>query len=123
MDGLGTAAGLAATQKASPLQVEAYQANHRIQDSKWYQSVQNASPADVQRNILIVLAEIEHQNYEAHLDRERLLAAITASNLQTNIGAISNVLTQDGQKLNDEITTVINNQKAPAVQKPTKTPG
>lgn len=107
--------------EASPLQVAEYQANHRIQDPNWYQSVQNASPADVQRNILIVLAEIEHQNYEAHLDRERLLAAITASNLQSSLGTANTVLEQEGAKLNTEITAVINNLKSPAVQGPTKT--
>jgi hypothetical protein len=107
---------------ASPLQVEAYQANHRIQDPKWYQSVQNASPADVQRNILITLAEIEHQNYEAHLDRERILAALTASNLMSNMGTINTVLDQGGSKLNTEIIDVINNLKPPAAQTPAKEP-
>lgn len=107
---------------ASALQVQAYQANHRVQDPKWYNSVQNASPADVQRNILIVLAEIEQQNYEAHLDREHLLAAITASNLQGSMGAISGTLTRKGTELNSEITTVANSLKPKAVQGPTTTP-
>lgn len=93
--------------EASPLQVEAYQANHRIQDPNWYASVANASPATVQRNILIVLAEIEHQNYEAHLDRERLLAAITASNLTSNMETMGTVLQQSGSKLNTEINDLV----------------
>ncbi|OGT40946.1 MAG: hypothetical protein A3F13_02460 [Gammaproteobacteria bacterium RIFCSPHIGHO2_12_FULL_40_19] len=108
--------------KASPLQVEAYQANHRVQDPKWYQDVQNASPADVQRNILIVLAEIEHQNYQAHLDRERLLGAITASNLQSNLTAVNTMMSQEGTKLNDEIKSVIQGQQPTAAPSTPSTP-
>ena len=88
---LGVAAGMPPTDpekntypSASPLQVESYRANHRLTDPHWYQSVQNASPATVQRELLIVLAEIEHQNYEAHLDRERLLAAIAGLNIMNS---------------------------------------
>lgn len=103
MDGLGTAAGLAATQKASPLQVEAYQANHRIEDPNWYTTIQNASPATVQRETLIVLAEIEHQNYQAHLDRERLLAAITTLGLQNNANTTNLILSQEATKVQGQI--------------------
>ncbi len=84
--GLGKAAGKT-TKTASPLEVEAYQANHRITDPNWYKTIMQDSPATVQRSILITLAEIEHQNYQAHLDRERILAALTAANLSSNSSA------------------------------------
>ncbi len=79
---LGNNAGLS-TKSASPLQLEKYIATHRATNKKWYQQMQAASPATVQRETLFVLAEIEKQNYQAHLDRERLLAAITGIELQT----------------------------------------
>jgi len=89
--------------EASPLQVEAYQANHRFDNPQWYQSVENASPATVQRETLIVLAEIEHQNYEAHIDRERLLAATTAQNLLTNLQVMNTTLTLQESQLQKTI--------------------
>lgn len=69
---------------ASPLQVQDYLANHRVSDPKWYAHVQAESSANVQRETLVVLAEIEAQNYQAHLDRERLLATISAQAAQTS---------------------------------------
>lgn len=112
MQGLGTAAGLTANQKASPLQVEAYQANHRIEDTNWYTTIQNASPATLQRETLIVLAEIEHQNYQAHLDRERLLAAVTALGLQNNATTTNGVLMQEAPKVQQEINKYTGNKTA-----------
>ena len=93
---------------ASPLQVEDYQANHRFEDPNWYHSIQSDSPATVQRNTLILLTEIEHQNYQAHIDRERLLSAILASNLQRNLTTMSTVLQQSGGEVNSEINSVLN---------------
>lgn len=88
---------------ASPLKIEAYRADHRLQSNCtknpkcWYNSIQNVSPATMQRKMLIVLAEIEHQNYQAHLDRERLLAALAMLNIQTNMQ-----LTQTAQLLENQ---------------------
>lgn len=79
---------------ASPMQLEAYQANHRIDDPNWYNSIMNDAPITVQRTIAIELAEIEHQNYQAHLDRERILAALTAANLQSSMGSEAMLKTQ-----------------------------
>ena len=45
---------------ASPLQVDAYQANHRIQDPNWYQSIMKDAPITLQRTMVIELAEIEY---------------------------------------------------------------
>lgn len=99
--GLGKMAGLA-SDAASPLQVEAYMANHRIQDPNWYESVQKASPATLQRKTLVILAEIEHQNYEAQLQREQLLAQLAAMNIQ--IGTTSKMLLKEKvQQLNQLI--------------------
>ncbi len=104
MPGLGAAAGLT-TNAASPLQVDQYIANHRVQNPTWYQSIQTASPATVQRKTLVILAEIEHQNYEAQLQREQLIAQLAALNVQLNLEKTQGLIKEEGQKLNTEITT------------------
>lgn len=96
---------------ASALQVEAYQANHRIQDPKWYQSIMKDAPITLQRTIAIQLAEIEHQNYQAHLDRERILAAITASNLSSNLSS-GTLLKEQATTVNSFIQSQIPGEKA-----------
>src|SRR3990167_8326524 len=134
MPGLAQAAGLPANSqaKASPLQVEAYQANHRVDNPQWYNTdVAQASPATVQRETLIVLAEIEHQNYQAHLDRERILAALTESDLQMNAEVMDGFMKQAQSKLNTAITDAESGAKPPkkpaspeaATQTTTATPG
>ena len=89
--GLGTSAGLP-TPNASPLEVESYLATRRANSPSWYTQVQTESPANVQRETLVVLAEIEAQNFQAHLDSERLLATLSAqlasaSTVQTQLNA------------------------------------
>lgn len=76
--GLGTTAGLPGGGNASPLQVESYLATRRANTPAWYTQVQTESPTSVQRETLVVLAEIEAQNFQAHLDSERLLATLSA---------------------------------------------
>lgn len=90
---------------ASPLQVEKYQANHRITNPAWYKKdVQNAAPSTVQRETLIVLAEIEHQNYQAHLDRERILSTLTAMALTNSAAMGQQLVKQQGAAVNKIIT-------------------
>lgn len=87
---------------ASPLQVEDYLAHRRVDDPKWYAHVQAESAANVQRETLVVLAEIEAQNYQAHMDRERLLATISAQMAMGN--AMANAMTKaQAQNLNQDI--------------------
>lgn len=69
---------------ASPLQISAYTANHRVESNDWYQRMATASPATVQRETLYVLAEIESQMHQAHIDRERMLATMSALQLESN---------------------------------------
>lgn len=68
----------------SPLQVEQYQANHRVDDPKWIKGLQKMSAANVQREVAVELAQMLKQNEQAHLDRERILATLTAIQLQQN---------------------------------------
>ena len=68
----------------SPLQVKAYQANHRINDPAWIKSLQSQSSTTLQREIAVELAEMLQQNHQAHLDRERMMATLSASELQAS---------------------------------------
>lgn len=102
---------------ASPLQIENYMANHRINSSQWYQQMSAASPATVQRETLYVLAEIQSQLHQAHLDQERLLATMTAMQVQS--GATNQMmLGTQANDMNEAIKAVGNpgGPKAPGVE-------
>lgn len=123
MQGLGAAAGITtANASASPLQVEAYRATHRIEDPTWYTSIANAKPATVEREILVVLAEIEYQNYEAHLDRERIEGELAASALQGAAQANANFMLQEAPQMNTAIENAIKDA-TPATSTTTSTAG
>ena len=80
---------------------------------KWYQHLQTATPANLQRETLMVLAEIENQNYQAHLDRERILATLTAQQA-SGIASKQALLLTNAQKVNtviDKLTGNDNNQQ------------
>lgn len=88
---------------ASPLQVQKYIATHRVNSPSWFTKVKSASPAAVQRETLVVLAEIEAQNYQAHLDRERMLATLSAQSAMTasaSAGALAAQASQVNQDIN-----------------------
>jgi len=104
----------------SPLQVEAYRANHRIDDPTWIQSLQNKSSTSLLREIAIEQAEIIRQNHQAHLDRERLIATMSALELQS--AANSNTTLQiQAQKLNQSIDGMSNNSNDQPTAAPTST--
>ncbi|MFK3616841.1 phosphoesterase [Coxiella burnetii] len=87
---------------ASPLQVENYIANQRINSPDWFKQMKTASPAVVAREQVLILAEIESQLERNHLDNERLLATLSLMalrgtqnsemELQTNTAADLNKL-------------------------------
>ncbi len=68
---------------ASPLEVENYIANERVNNPQWFQQIKTASPAAVQREEVLILAEIENELERNHLDNERLLATLSISTLQS----------------------------------------
>ncbi len=57
---------------ASPLQVENYIANQRINSPAWFKQMKTASPAVVAREQVLILAEIESQ-------LERIISTMNAS--------------------------------------------
>ncbi len=80
--GLGTKAGMT-KENASPLEVSEFIATRRTRDQNWYNSMAKASPATLQRETLFVLAEMQQQLYQQHLDNERILATLSVTQLQT----------------------------------------
>ena len=105
--GLGKQAGMKDTHgntvnDASPLQVESYIANRRINDPHWYAHVQTESTANVQRETLIVLSEIESQMFQAHLDHERLLATVASQSALSNSMA-TQAVSQKVSQVNQDI--------------------
>jgi len=87
---------------ASPLEVENYIANQRLNNPKWAEAMKTASPATVNREQLIILAEIERGLHRNHLDNERLLATLSVMMLQSNQIVQMN-LKIDAQKVNELI--------------------
>lgn len=80
--GLGTKAGLTKPD-ASPLEVQEFIATRRTRDPEWYNNMTKASPTTIQRETLYVLAEMQQQLYQQHLDNQRILATLSISQLQT----------------------------------------
>ena len=71
---------------ASPLEVQNYIANERINNPEWFQQMKTASPAAVQREEVLILAEIESELQRNHLDNERLLATLSVMAMQSSQG-------------------------------------
>ncbi len=69
---------------ASPLQVEKFAAERRADNPQWYAAMEKASPETVQRETLYVLAGIQKELYQLHMDNERQLATTSAMETQTN---------------------------------------
>ncbi len=90
----------------SPLDVEKSTQTHRITDPNWYKAVQAASPASIQRRTLVILAEIEAQNYQAHIDRERLIA-LESTSLLLQSNQANSTLSQTKNTLQKTINNTI----------------
>lgn len=88
---------------ASPLEVQNYIANSRIQDPDWYKQITSVSPFVVQRQTVIILAEIESALQRLHLDNERLLATLSVMVLQNNQNSLQILKTTEGEEVNSII--------------------
>lgn len=62
----------------SQLQIESYIANHRVCSTAWRNHINTASPATIQRETLFVLADLQSQMYQQHMDNEKMLVALTS---------------------------------------------
>lgn len=89
----------------SPMQVEQYQANHRIDNPAWIQSLQKMSSANLQRQIAVELAQVIKQNQQAHQDRERMLATLSAMQLEADQAEHMTLVTSS-EKVNEDIASL-----------------
>lgn len=92
---------------ASPLEISNYIANHRTDSQQWYQRMAKASPATVQRETLYVMAEMESMMQRQHLDSERMIATLSAMQLQAQ-SMEQKMLEMKAMAVNKEINTLTN---------------
>lgn len=74
----------AAVSDASPMQVKQYLAQRRVKNAAWFEEMEKAAPANVDREMLYVLAEMREELFEQRLMYEQMLATMSA--LQLEIG-------------------------------------
>jgi hypothetical protein len=67
----------------SVAQIEDYNATWRTKSSTWYTQMATASPSNVERETLYVLAEIRSALHQLHEDNERLIALAVLNQLNT----------------------------------------
>lgn len=79
--GLGSLAGMSKP-NASEMEVRDFRANRRIEDPKWFESLQKAGLYDLSRESVALLAEIRKEMHESRKDTERLIAAISMLQIQ-----------------------------------------
>jgi intracellular multiplication protein IcmX len=94
---------------ASPLEVENYIATERLNNPQWFQQMKTASPATVQREQVLILAEIENSLQRNHLDNERILATLSIMALQSS-QANQLLLKSQAQNVNAVIDPSTSNQ-------------
>lgn len=70
----------------SPLQIQNYIANHRIDNPAWIKGLQSKSSTALLRELVIMQARTLQQNNQAHLDNEHLIALLAAQQLQSSNG-------------------------------------
>lgn len=69
----------------SPLALENIMATRRITDLNWYKSLYSDTPAALQRQMLVLLAENLAETYQMRMTLERILATQTLQLLQQNM--------------------------------------
>lgn len=99
----GPQGGQANTGPLSPLQVQEILATRRVDDPKWYIAMQNAVPSTLLREMLFQLVEIPPMLLQLHLDLERVLATLSAMEIeQANNSTL--LLQQKRDKANNILT-------------------
>lgn len=98
---------------ASPLGVQNYIANERVNNPEWFQQMKTASPAAVQREQVLILAEIESELQRNHLDNERILATLSIMATQSS-QANQLMLQTQAQDVNKIIDPKSDDQSVPS---------
>jgi hypothetical protein len=91
----------ALTLPTSVAQVQQYLATRRVADGQWYAQMLQATPIELQRQMLFLLAEMQAQQFRTNMELERLNATLSVMELQNAANAKTQV-EQDRQKLEAE---------------------
>lgn len=94
-----------AVDNASALQVEKYLATRRADSPGWYEKMSTASPTTLLREMTIELAEMEKQQYQQHMDNERILATLSTIELQSTLNSADTLYTSE-QKIQSKVDTM-----------------
>ncbi len=73
-----------ALSKVSPLMIEKYQAEKRAANPMWYQNMEHAEPATLQRETLHIMASIQKSLFDMRMLMERQTALLALMTLQQN---------------------------------------
>jgi hypothetical protein len=103
----------------SAAQIEDYNATWRTSSPTWYTQMSTASPANIQREILFVLAEMQLELHRMHLENEHMLA-LTAITQLANLQTGKQMLTVQEKRVQEVIS---DQAKANAEQGLTGQPG
>lgn len=98
-DSQNTSSSLPANLKknASPLAIDQWQATYRLQSSKagdennWVNQIQKATPATLQREMVQLLAEIRMEMFKNRMVNQRILATLSALQLQDTTSAVKDI--------------------------------
>lgn len=69
----------------SPLRLSHFIATSRLQPEWRVQMSVGSTPAQIQKETLMVLADIEYMMYQLHMDNERMLALLAATQIQNSV--------------------------------------
>jgi hypothetical protein len=94
---------------ASPLQIEQFNVQRRIDNQTWITQMNTADAMTMQRESLFILAEISAQLFQLHMDSERIMATMSAT--QVGASAISKTyLNSESQQVQTALATTSNSQ-------------
>lgn len=106
----------------SAAQIQDYVSTWRTSTPTWYTQMATASPSNVARETLYVLAEMQSELHRMHLENERIIALLATSQIQTvqqnkiGLGLIE-------KNIKDQLNQIIQqNAKAGTTQQQSQTP-
>ncbi len=92
--GANSTLSLNASKNMSQLQLDQYMANRRVGNSQWYKDVDKATPVQLMRENVIILAEIRYEMFQQRLALGQMNATLAASQLGLQQGVARAMLSQ-----------------------------
>jgi hypothetical protein len=92
----------------SALEVKEYLAKRRILDTNWYTQMSVASPIEVQRQTLYLLAEMRAEMFQQEMEMERLNTTLSVLVLQNAMGSRMLLAQTNDRVQPDKVATIVN---------------